>query len=320
MLAFALAETPPGACRMRSRRDVPRSDFGRRATAQEVTAGIDLNGKTILITGCNSGLGWESMRVLAKRGAHIIGLARTRQKARDAAAEIGIRIVPIECDLANFDSVVACTREIAALERPIDVLMCNAGIMSPPKLQQRYGLELQFVTNHLGHFLLVNRLLEQVKQAPAGRIVVLSSLGHLTTVPGGINFDNLSGEHGYTPFTFYGQSKLANLLMSNELARRLAGSRVTSNAVHPGVIMTPLMRNLGSVRANLSKLVSMPFSRNVQQGAATQCYVATAPALEGISGRYFSNCNPAIMSIHGKNRKLARRLWEVSEELTADYL
>jgi NAD(P)-dependent dehydrogenase (short-subunit alcohol dehydrogenase family) len=305
---------------MTSRRDAPRSHFGRRATAQEVTSGIDLGGKTVLITGCNSGLGWESMRVLAKRGADIIGLARTRRKARDAAAEIGVKITPVECDLADFDSIVACTREVAALDRPIDVLMCNAGIMSPPTLERRYGLELQFVTNHLGHFLLVNRLLERVKQAPAGRIVVLSSLGHLTAVPGGINFDNLSGEQGYTPFTFYGQSKLANLLMSNELARRLAGSRVTSNAVHPGIIMTPLMRNLGSLRAGLSRIVSMPFSRNVQQGAATQCYVATAPALEGVSGLYFANCNPAIMSIHGKNRKLARRLWEVSEELTADYL
>lgn len=305
---------------MSSRHEAPKSPFGRRATAQEVTAGLDLSGKTILITGCNSGLGWESMRVLAKRGAHIIGLSRTRRKAMDAAAEIGIDITPVECDLADFDSVVSATRAIEALNLPIDVLMCNAGIMSPPKLQQRYGLELQFVTNHLGHFVLVNRLLERVKQAPAGRIVVLSSLGHLTTVPGGINFDNLSGEQGYAPFTFYGQSKLANLLMSNELARRLAGSKATSNAVHPGVIMTPLMRNLGSVRANLSKFVSMPFSRSVQQGAATQCYVATAPALEGVSGLYFANCNPAIMSIHGKNPKLARRLWEVSTELTANYL
>jgi len=305
---------------MTTRKEAPKSTFGRRSTAQEVTAGIDLSGKTVLITGCNSGLGWESMRVLAKRGAHIIGLSRTRQKATDAAAEIGIDITPVECDLADFDSVVAATREIESLNRPIDVLMCNAGIMALPELHQRYGLELQFVTNHLGHFVLVNRLLEQVKRAPAGRIVVLSSLGHLTSVPGGINFDNLSGEQGYTPFTFYGQSKLANLLMSDELARRLDGSSVTSNAVHPGVIMTPLMRNLGSLRANLSKIFSMPFSRSVQQGAATQCYVATAPALQGVSGLYFANCNPAIKSIHGKNAKLAHRLWEVSEELTADYL
>jgi WW domain-containing oxidoreductase len=305
---------------MNRQQEIPRSDFGRRSTAEEVTAGLDLSGKNILITGCNSGLGFESMRVLSRRGAHIIGLSRNRQKAADAAAEVGADITPIACDLSDFESVVESTRQIEALERPIDVLMCNAGIMALPRLQHRYGLELQFVTNHLGHFILVNRLLHRLKQAAAGRVVMVSSLGHLTTVPGGINFDNLSGEQGYTPFTFYGQSKLANLLMSNELSRRLQGSTLTSNAIHPGVIMTPLMRNIGSLRAGLGKIVSLPFARSVQQGAATQCYVATAPALEGISGGYFANCNPAIMSIHAKKRDLARRLWDFSEEKTADYL
>ena len=108
--------------------------------------------------------------------------------------------------------------------------------------------------------------------------------------------------------------------MSNELARRLEGSKATSNAIHPGIIMTPLMRNLGDFRSTLTKLVSWPFSRNAQQGAATQCYVATAPALNGISGRYFSDCNPATMSFHGRNPKLARRLWDVSEGLARKYL
>jgi len=298
----------------------PRSDFTRRSTAEDVTADVDLHGKTVLITGCNSGLGFETMRVLVKRGAHVIGVARTRKKAEDAGAEVGAEITPVVCDLSDLESVVACTEEVASLGRPIDVLMCNAGIMALPKLQQKYGLEMQFLTNHLGHFVLVNRLLDRVKQAQAGRVVMVSSLGHLTSVPGGINFDNLSGDRGYTPLTFYGQSKLANLLMSNELARRLEGSTTTSNAIHPGIIMTPLMRNLGDFRATLTKLISWPFSRNVQQGAATQCYVATAPALEGVSGRYFADCNPATMSFHGKNPDLARRLWSVSEELAADYL
>lgn len=298
----------------------PRSGFTRRSTAEEVTAGIDLRGKNILITGCNSGLGFEAMRVLVKRGAHVIGVARTREKAEDAGAEVGAAITPVACDLSDLSSVVACTEEVNALDRPIDVLMCNAGIMALPKLQQKYGLEMQFLTNHLGHFVLVNRLLDRVKQAPAGRIVVVSSLGHLTSVPGGINFDNLSGDRGYVPFTFYGQSKLANLLMSNELARRLEGSTASSNAIHPGVIMTPLMRNLGDIRATLAKLISWPFSRNVQQGAATQCYVATSPALAGVSGHYFADCNPATMSIHGKNPDLARRLWTVSEGLAGKYL
>jgi WW domain-containing oxidoreductase len=295
---------------------IPRSSFSRRSTSEEVTSGIDMKGKTVLITGCNSGLGFETMRVLASRGASIIGAARTVEKARTAASEISGEVTPVACELSDLDSVVACADEINAMDRPIDVLMCNAGIMAP-ELQQKYGLEMQFLTNHLGHFLLVKQLLERVKQARAGRVVMVSSLGHYTTVAGGINFDNLTGEKRYAPFTFYGQSKLANLLMSNELARRLEGSRATSNAIHPGIIMTPLVRNVGNVRATLVGFLGWPFARSVEQGAATQCYVASSPNLEGVSGRYFADCNPARMSAHGQNPELASRLWSVSEELLA---
>ena len=275
---------------------------------------------TILITGCNSGLGLESMRVMAERGAHVIGVARTREKAAAAAAGIGASITPVACDLSELGSVVACAEEVQALRQPIDVLMCNAGIMALPTRQQKHGVEMQFLTNHLGHFVLVNRLLDRVRQAPAGRVVVVSSLAHYTSVPGGIGFDNLDGRRSYNGWTFYGQSKLANLLMSNELARRLSGSPATSNAIHPGIIHTPLMRNVGSLRSLVGRIVSWPVSRSVEQGAATQCYVATAPALEGVSGRYFVDCNPARTSIHARDPDLATRLWAVSEELAADYL
>jgi WW domain-containing oxidoreductase len=305
---------------MPSRPLPPRSPYTRRSTAAEVTRKLDLSGKTILITGCNSGLGLESMRVLAKRGAHVIGAARSREKAAMAAARAGVDITPLACELSELDSVAACSEDVRRLDCPIDVLMCNAGIMGLPELRQKHGLELQFLTNHLGHFVLVNRLLDRVLQAPSGRIVMVSSLGHYFSVPGGINFDNLSGDRHYDPFTFYGQSKLANLLMSNELARRLKGSTASSNAVHPGIIHTPLMRNLSTNLFNLSSALSWPFARSAEQGAATQCYVATAPALEGFSGAYFSDCNPARTSIHARSPELARRLWAVSEELTADYL
>jgi len=305
---------------MTSRPQPPRSRFTRRSTAAEVTRGLDLSGRTILITGCNSGLGLESMRVLAKRGAHVIGAARSREKALMAAARTGADITPVACELSELDSVVACSEEITRLGRPIDALICNAGIMGLPELRRKGGLEMQFLTNHLGHFVLVRRLLDCVLQAPAGRIVMVSSLGHYFTVPGGINFDNLSGEQHYDPWTFYGQSKLANLLMSNELARRLQGSTATSNAVHPGIIHTPLMRNLGNVRFLLGKAFSWPVARTTEQGAATQCYVATAAALEGVSGAYFADCNPARTSVHARNRQLAARLWAVSEELAAAYL
>ena len=298
----------------------PRSHFSRRSTAEQVTAGLDLHGKNILITGCNSGLGLESMRVLARRGAHVIGAARNREKAEAAAAGVGASITPVACELSDLGSVAACADEVRALQQPIDVLICNAGIMGLPRLQQKHGVEMQFLTNHLGHFVLVNRLLDRVLQAPAGRVVMVSSLAHYTSVPGGIDFDNLSGEKRYDGFTFYGQSKLANLLMSNELARRLAGGPATCNAIHPGIIHTPLMRNIGSLRALLGRVISWPVSRSVEQGAATQCYVAAAPALEGVSGCYFADCNPALTGIHARDPELAARLWTVSEELAAGYL
>jgi WW domain-containing oxidoreductase len=298
----------------------PRSRFNRRATAEQVTAGLDLSGRTVLITGCASGLGLESMRVLASRGAHVIGAARSVDQAAQAAAAVGAAITPVACDLADLESVAACADAVRALHRPLDVLMCNAGVMALRRRQQRYGVELQFLTNHLGHFVLVNRLLDRVRQAPAGRIVVVSSLGHYFSVPGGIGFDNLSGERSYDPWTFYGQSKLANLLMSNEFARRLEGGPATSNAIHPGIIFTPLMRHLGGPMAKLGEWFTWPVNRSVEQGAATQCYVATAPALAGVNGGYFADCNPARTSVHARNPESAARLWAVSEELARGYL
>jgi WW domain-containing oxidoreductase len=298
----------------------PRSRFTRRSTAEQVTAGLDLSGRTVLITGCASGLGLESMRVLALRGAHVIGAARSADQAAQAARGVGTEVTPMACDLADLESVAACADAVRALRQPIDVLMCNAGVMALRRRQQRYGVELQFLTNHLGHFVLVNRLLDRVRQAPAGRIVVVSSLGHYFSVPGGIGFDNLSGERSYDPWTFYGQSKLANLLMSNELARRLAGGPATCNAIHPGIIFTPLMRHLGGPLAKLGEWFTWPVNRSVEQGAATQCYVAAAPALDGVSGGYFADCNPARTSVHARNPELAAKLWAVSEELAQDYL
>jgi WW domain-containing oxidoreductase len=198
--------------------------------------------------------------------------------------------------------------------------MCNAGIMALPELEQAYGLELQFVTNHLGHYLLIRHLLDQVIEAPAGRIVLLSSAAHNFAPLGGIQFSNLSGEKGYSGWKFYGQSKLANLLTANELARRLRDTTATANSLHPGIIQTNLGRHFGGGMAGAMKLFSPLFERSVEQGAATQCYVATSPQLEGVSGKYFADCNRAMTSRYGRNSALAARLWEVSEELLVDYL
>ncbi len=298
----------------------PKSRFNRRSTAEQVTEGLDLSGKNILITGVNSGLGLESMRVLALRGAHVIGAARTVDKARRACDGLEGEFTPVACELSKLESVASCADEIAAMGIPLDVIMCNAGIMAPAKLGQANGLEVQFLTNHLAHFVLVNRLLEPLKSAAAGRVVMLSSLGHVQTPRGGIDFDNLSGDRGYSPMKFYGQSKLANLLFSNELARRLQDSPASSNAVHPGVITTNLARDTGGWLSVIIKATAPLVERSVAQGAATQCYAATSPGLNGVSGAYLADCNVARPSKHASDPALAKRLWQVSAELAGDYL
>lgn len=304
-----------------------KSEFNKNSTAEQVTADIDLNGKTVVITGVNSGLGNESMRVLAKRGAHIIGTARTIEKATQAANEVDGHITPLACELSSFESVKECADNIKALQLPIDVLLCNAGIMALPKLELANGFEQQFNTNHLGHFLLVHNLLENVKQAKQGRIVMLSSLAHKMAPSKGINFDNLDGSKYYKDWTFYGQSKLANLLTAVALSKQLEGSNATANAVHPGIIRTNLSRSMSGVQGLIFNnpvagwvAGKMMGSKTVPEGAATQCYVATAPELAGISGRYFSDSNEERPSRHGQDQELADRLWEFSCDVLQDYL
>ena len=303
---------------------VPVGPFGSSSTAEEVTAGLDLSGKTALVTGATSGLGLETLRVLALRGAHVIATGRTLDKAQQACASVTGRTTPIALELDRWDSVVAATNLVKALGMPIDMLICNAGIMALPKLEQVYGIEKHFVVNHLGHFILTNRLLPQVQAAAQGRVVVVSSLGYQWAPPAGIEFDNLSGERGYEPNKMYGQSKLANGLFSLELARRLrtSGSTATSNSVHPGIILTNLGRHFDEWKRTVSKLIGWTFMKSIPAGAATSCYVATAPALGGVSGHYFENCNPVVPMAgkHMDDLALAQKLWQKSEEIVAEYL
>ena len=301
--------------------DSQTGPFSKESTGEEVTQGLDLTGKTVLITGANSGLGYETMRVLAMRGAHIIAIARSMEKAQKACDSIEGKTTPVACELTDFNSIVACTNTIKELKQPIDVLICNAGIMELPELEQVSGLEKQFVVNYLGHFILTNRLLDQVKAAEQGRIVMLSSGRYKAAPPEGIQFDNLSGENGYDPLMAYGQSKLAIALFAQELSRRLEGTTVTSNSVLPGVIMTNLGRHLPTWKIMLSKLIGWTFMRSVEQGVATTCYVATNPELANVSGQMFFNCSPITPEgNHMNDRALATKLWNVSVALTKDYL
>ena len=299
---------------------VPLGPFNADSTAEEVTAGMDLSGTTALVTGANSGLGYESMRVLALRGAHVIGTARTLEKAAEACASVPGRTTPVALELTDFDSVVACATEVAALGVPLDILMCNAGVMEVPTAEQINGIERHFVTNHLGHFLLTRHLLPQLMTAPQGRVVVVSSGAYKQAPAAGIEFDNLSGERDYEPRKAYGQSKLANYLFVRELARRVEGTRVTANALQPGVIMTNLGRYLPWYQIVTAKLFGWTFMKSVEAGASTQVYLATWPRLAGVSGYFFKDCNPFLPGGNMENDELAARLWMVSEDLTRPWL
>ncbi|MEH6551014.1 MAG: SDR family oxidoreductase [Pseudomonadales bacterium] len=294
-----------------------KSQFNRRSTAEQVTEGLDLTGKTVMITGVNSGLGLETLRVMAMRGAHVIGAARTVEKAQQAASSVEGQVTPVACELSDLESVRSCAEQVKALNITVDVLICNAGIMALPEAQCQYGLEMQFLTNHIGHFLLINLLLDTIKKSDAGRIVLLSSMGHMQTPKGGIDFDNLDGSKAYDPWQFYGQSKLANLLTAKALARRLQGSNVTANSVHPGVIRTNLSRNTSGFFSRLISSFAVLFERSIAQGAASQCYVATHKDVASVSGEYFVDCHIAKPSKYGQDEDLAEQLWQKSEELVA---
>jgi NAD(P)-dependent dehydrogenase (short-subunit alcohol dehydrogenase family) len=189
------------------------------------------------------------------------------------------------------------------------MLILNAGIILG-EIEQAYGLEKQFVVNHLGHFLLANRVLDLVKAAPQGRVVTIGSGNHRDAPSGGIQFERLSGDGWYK--RGYAHSKLANGLFSLELAKRLVGTRATSNCVTPGPVKTNILRYVDSSTDHQTK--------SPAQGAATQCYVSTHPTLAGVSGEYFKDCNPAPQSDHQKDARMAAKLWEVSTELTKKYL
>ncbi len=289
------------------------SGFGYDSTAEEVTGGIDLSGKTFLLTGCNSGLGLETLRVLSLRGGYVIATARTEEKAREAVAKVAADAFPLPCDLAAPDSIRACVAKAKELARPIDAVICNAGIMALPRLQQRFGYELQFFVNHVGHFILATQLLDML--AEAGRVVVVSSNAHKRAPREGIQLDNLSGERGYSPWGAYGQSKLANLLFAKQLAKRLAGSNRTANALHPGVIRTNLARHMSPLTRAAMAAVGPLFFKTVPQGAATQCFLAAHPDVAAVSGQYYADCNPAPTSSRGADDGLAQRLWQVSEHI-----
>jgi WW domain-containing oxidoreductase len=276
------------------------SGFGYASTAEQVTAGLSLQGQTILVTGCNSGLGLETMRVLALRGARVAGTARTHERAETACKSVRGETLPFACEVSDPESVNACVKAVKAAGLKLDAIICNAGVMALPKLEKAYGFEQQFFTNHIGHFILVTGLLEQLTES--GRVVMLSSGLHERAPQGGIDFDNLDGAKWYDGWKNYAQSKFANVLFAKELARRFNGTKRTANAVHPGVIATNLGRHMNPMVWSLYSALAPLFLKTVPQGAATEVYVATSPALDGVSGEYFADYGSIEGTSHRRRR------------------
>ncbi|KAJ7540161.1 hypothetical protein O6H91_10G003300 [Diphasiastrum complanatum] len=303
------------------------SGFGSSSTAEEVTKGVDASRITAIVTGGASGIGAETSRVLALRGAHVIIAARNLSAAADVKEKIvrdipGARVDIMKLDLSSMESVRSFASEFTAKRLPLNLLINNAGVMLCPFGLSKDGIEMHFATNHLGHFLLTNLLLDTMRQTAKesrieGRIVNLSSVAHIAAYSDAIRFDSLNDKTRYVDRGAYGQSKLANILHSKELSRRLAaeGVNITANAVHPGFIMTPLMRYSKNLMKFL-KFFSSFLWKNVSQGASTTCYVALHPNLKGVSGKYFSDCNEARPNTLATNEELAKRLWEFSQKLT----
>ncbi|MEM1113547.1 MAG: SDR family NAD(P)-dependent oxidoreductase [Pseudomonadota bacterium] len=302
---------------------LPNGPFGEEATAEEVTAGLDLSDQVVMVTGCNSGLGYETLRVLAMRGAHVIGTGRTLEKAETACESVSGKTTPLALELSDFQSVVDCARAVEALNVGLDVVICNAGINTFQDIALVDGIEKMFVVNFLGHFVLVDNLLPLLAQSDAARVVHVGSRSGYTQAPAvGIDFDNLRGEGVYDAQEAYGRSKLANALFSLELAERLEGASITSNVIHPGLVHTNIARTAPAIVRRGFDLVGPLFAKTPAQGAATQVYAATSPFIAGVSGAYFEDCNPVTVSgeHHMFDVQMADQLWQVATDMTAPYL
>jgi retinol dehydrogenase 12 len=279
----------------------------------------DTSGKTILVTGANTGIGLETAVGLAKGGGHVVITARDDAKGRAALDEIGRRapkgsVDLMHLDLASFASVRRFAEEFRSEHERLDVLVNNAGLILGDRRVTDDGNETTFQVNHLGPFLLTNLLLDLIKASAPSRIVNVSSVAHRQG--GKLDFDDLHSERGYTSMRTYGRTKLMNILFTRELARRLEGTGVTTNALHPGSIRSGFGKE-----GDLSGLfgigiqLAAPFLQSSKQGARTSIELAASPKLDGVTGQYFAYRRRYPTSAAGRDGDAARRLWDVSEKL-----
>ena len=318
----------------------------RQRTTTEVLDGVDLTGEVVVITGGSTGIGFETARALAAAGASVMFTARTEEKAEDALARLR-QLVPGGdftyeiLELGSLDSVRACAADIRRRLPRIDVLICNAGIMAVPFGRTEEGFELQFGTNHLGHFVFVGKLLPSLLLASPSRIVLLSSAGHGM---GDIQWDDPNYESvEYTKMEAYGQSKTANILHAVELERRYGAQGIHAYAVHPGMVATDLGRHFtaedfaditaraaAAAKSSAASKGAKKDSKgskssggglalvNTDVGAATSVWAATAPELEGSGGVYLADCAVNAAMPYAVDPDAAARLWELSERLVGE--
>jgi NAD(P)-dependent dehydrogenase (short-subunit alcohol dehydrogenase family) len=313
----------------------PPHAFGARSSALEVITGHDLRGCDSIVTGGASGIGVETVRALATAGARVVIATRDRIKAEAVARTLReeTRNEAIEAatlDLASLRSVRVFAADYLGSDRPLHLLINNAGIMATPQSYTEDGFESQFGTNHMGHFALTVGLLPALRAAGTARVVSLSSSGHRRS---DVHFDDLNFRaRPYEPFAAYGQSKTANALFAVELTTRCASDGITSNAVMPGGIMTGLQKHLSREFLTRAGWIDEsgavnPRFKDAGQGAATSVWAAVAPELEGVGGLYLEDCAIArpvtdVNAMRGYmpyalDPERAARLWEVSEELLA---
>jgi NAD(P)-dependent dehydrogenase (short-subunit alcohol dehydrogenase family) len=316
--------------------------FGAKSTTNDVLAGVDLAGKRVLVTGVSAGLGVETARVLAAHGADVVGAARDLTKAegatavvREVAAQSGGSLQLVQLDLADLKSVRACADALVADGRPFDLVIANAGVMAPPFGKTADGFETQFGTNHLGHFVLINRIAGLLK--PGSRVVSLASSGHRFS---DVNLEDPNFETTeYVPFEAYGRSKTANILFAVEFDRRHKDRGVRAAAVHPGGIQTELARHLDpafiqqwidQLNAQAAAEGGPPLEwKTIPQGAATSVWAGVVAPVEDIAGRYCEDCHVAELVDDASQIRLgvrsyaldparAQALWALSETMVGE--
>lgn len=318
--------------------DPAKNPFDAQSTTDDVLGDMDLSGKRVLITGVSAGLGVETARALVARGAHVIGAVRDLAKARAASADAGLteaagRFELVDCDLASLASVRACADALLDAGRPLDVIIANAAVMACPHGHTADGFEMQFGTNHLGHFVLINRLVSLLRAG--SRVVIVASAGHRNS---DIDLQDPDFHHTpYEPFVAYGRSKTANILFAVEFDRRHRGQGIRAVALHPGVIETELGRHMTTqMREKAVAAVNRQFTekpaftvKTIPQGAATSVWAGFVADTDLVGGRYCEDCDVAALAAvdpgerkgvrpYAMDQERARALWTRSEEMVGE--